>query len=256
MYWLSSREAGCRGFLVDRRRLLLLVLVSAALATAGCLGGGSDDTQAGGSGNGGGAGDGGSEDGSGDGSDGGGNPYGFYDGKADPVESAPGTTVYRNETYGYRMLVPDGWKQVAGAPLWYVGPDPGIDEPRRNLNVAVESVGDVSQSEYVERGVDNVQRLMDAENLSVEAAILGGDEATRLSFDGTFRGTDLTWVQLVVVHGEHAYTVTYVFPQGEEPGHEEELATALGGFDFVEADGEAGGAGGAGGASAEPTAGI
>lgn len=231
----------------DRLRLLLVVAVGLSLAAAGCLGGGGEGD----------APDHGADDGGGEGGDGGGDeeegdPYGFYDGSGDPIEEAPGAAEYRNGTAGYRMLVPDGWTQVADAPLWYVGPDPGIDAPRRNVNVVVGPANGMGHDEYVQTNVEQIRATMDTEDLRVEAAVLGGEEASRIAFDGTFRGMELTWLQLVAVHGDRAYTITYTFPQEEEPGHEAELATALEGFAFV--DGAGGAA--AGGAGAEPTAGA
>lgn len=188
-----------------------------------------------------GAGDGSQEGDGGDEGDGGGedDPYGFFSGSPDPPESAPGASEYENATMGFRMLVPDNWTQVGDTPIWYVEPDPGVTDARRNLNVAIELVGDTTREEYVERGKENVRDHMDAQNVRTEATVLGGEQATRLSFDGTFRGTDLTWIQVVAVHGDEAYTVTYTFPQGEDPGHETELATAVGSFGFL--DGAGGG---------------
>jgi hypothetical protein len=234
------------GFPLDRRRLLLLVVVVAVVATAGCLGGGDGPAEAG---DGGGQGDDGGEgDGSGE-SD----PYGFYDGAGEPTGTSSAARTYVNETLGFQMTIPGDWEQVGDTPLWYPGPDPGVSEPRRNLNVAVEVVGDMTRSEYVDRATANVKRIMDAENVSAEAAVLGGDQASRLSYDGTFRGLKLTWIQLVAVHGDHAYAVSYVFPQGEEPGHEAELDRVLSSFAFLEGAGDA--SAGSGNVS-EPTSGV
>lgn len=225
---------------MDRARLRLLLLVLAlSVAAAGCLGG-NGDGDATDHGADGGAGESGDEDGADEEE---GDPYGFYDGSTDPVQEAAGATGYRNETAGYRLLVPDGWTQVGDGPLWYVGPDPGIDAPRRNVNVIVGPANGMGHDAYVETNVEQIRATMDAEDLRVEAAVLGGEEATRLAFDGTFRGMELTWLQLVAVHGDHAYTVTYTFPQGEDPGHEAELETALEGFAFVETVGAGGGDG-------------
>lgn len=220
---------------MERTRLRLPLVVAAvlALATAGCLGLGGEA----------GGGDHGSDEGppgddgggEGDGDDGGsGEDLGFFDGSTDPIEEAAGTSEYENATAGFRLLVPDGWSQLGDTPLWYVGPDPGIDSPRRNLNVVVGTAGGLSQDAYVESNVEQVRQVMGAQDVRLEAAVLGGDDATRVAFDGTFRGLELTWVQLVAVHGDHAYTVTYTFPQGEDPGHQEELATALESFSFLE----------------------
>lgn len=234
---------------MDRTRLRLLLVLALALsvAAAGCLGGDGDGDAT----------DHGADDGAGGGGDEGGDgdedPYGFYDGSTDPVQEAAGATEYRNETAGYRLLVPDGWTQVGDAPLWYVGPDPGIDSPRRNLNVVVGSTRGMGEDAYIETSVEQVRRITDAEDLRVEAAVLGGGEATRIAYEGTFRGMELTWLQLVAVHGDRAYTVTYTFPQGEDLRHQEELETALESFAFVEAaDGDSA----AGGALDEPTAGV
>lgn len=233
----------------DRLRLLLVVALGLSVAAAGCLGGGGGDASDHGAGDG--AGDGGG-DGGGSGDGGSGDPFGFYDGSTDPVAEAPGTAEYRNATAGFRMLVPDDWQQLSDSPLWYVGPDPGIESPRRNLNVVTGPSKGMGHDEYVETNIDQVRRMMDAEDLRVEAAVLGGDEATRIAFDGTFRGMQLTWIQLVAVHGDRAYTVTYVFPQGEEPGHEAELETALESFAFLEGDASAP----SGEPGTEPTAGV
>jgi hypothetical protein len=130
-----------------------------------------------------------------------------------PETESPG--VYENEEYGFRLMYPDGWtvqSEAFGSLVLIFSPLIGDDTFAENVNVTVEDLSrtPLDLDQYVEVSLGTLESFVGGFTLVDErAGDMGGVPAHLIHYSGTFDGAALTWVQMMAVHGDVAFVITY-----------------------------------------------
>ena len=128
------------------------------------------------------------------------------------TETAPASaTAYKVPTTPLSIEPPEGWTkndtgQFGTIVIFRDKPQDGFGA---NFNALSESMGGMSQEDYIDLSVQNIQKAIESCTVkSRENITVGGMPATELTYTGKSSNLELTWYQVFVFHEGSAYIFT------------------------------------------------
>jgi hypothetical protein len=126
------------------------------------------------------------------------------------VEGPPsGWKTYQNEEHGFSLYYPEDWEQTyaAGTTVAFASPD--VDEFRENVNVVVESCGDMGLEEYVAANKQSMPQIIPGARISNEKPVeVHGREGYEWILRFSTQGFDLKDKQVCFVAHGKGYVLT------------------------------------------------
>ncbi|MHB8634278.1 MAG: hypothetical protein ACYDBQ_10005 [Thermoplasmatota archaeon] len=157
-----------------------------------------------------------------------------------PPPACASGVPFQNIDATYHLCLPSGWSgkaNVQGTDLYLSAPlQPGATF-RDNVVLIRHLAGNLTALTYVEREVIPAipVALRNATAASTSNLTLGGEAASRVSYAGVFRSTNLTmrFEQWVVIHHHVVYEFTYTALAGTEGTFESSVEDVVNSLQFL-----------------------
>jgi hypothetical protein len=129
---------------------------------------------------------------------------------AEEEEEAPsGWKTYWNEEHGFQLYYPEDWVQTYAAGTVVAFVDPETDEFQENVNIVIESCGDMSLEEYVAANTESLPQIIPGASISNEKDIeVQGRKGHEWIVMATVEGFNLKDKQVFFVASEKGYVLT------------------------------------------------